>query len=113
VIADAGSTGRLAWQRYPDQAILAAAPLTGFAAWAQACGGFGVRVDAAADLAGALRAALEHDGPALVDVAVDGGDPSVPRVAEPTSEPAPKLVKRQRRTGAGASVRNRALRLRS
>ena len=42
-----------------------------FAAYARNCGGFGVRVTAAADLEQALRAALEHAGPAMVEIAVD------------------------------------------
>ena len=39
-----------------------------FAAMAEAMGIKGVRVEAPGDLEGALRAALAHDGPALVDV---------------------------------------------
>jgi pyruvate dehydrogenase (quinone) len=34
----------------------------------RACGLYGQRVEKAGDLEGALRAAFEHDGPALVDV---------------------------------------------
>jgi pyruvate dehydrogenase (quinone) len=39
-----------------------------FAGIARACGLYGQRVDKAGDLEGALRAAFEHDGAALVDV---------------------------------------------
>jgi pyruvate dehydrogenase (quinone) len=42
--------------------------LPNFAAMAEAIGIKGVRVEAPGDLEGALRAALAHDGPALVDV---------------------------------------------
>ena len=42
-----------------------------FAAYARNCGGFGVRVTAADELETALRAALEHAGPALVEIVVD------------------------------------------
>jgi pyruvate dehydrogenase (quinone)/pyruvate oxidase len=46
--------------------------------WARGCGGFGVSVDKPADLPGALREALAHPGPALVDVAVDPNEPPLP-----------------------------------
>jgi thiamine pyrophosphate-dependent acetolactate synthase large subunit-like protein len=43
----------------------------GFAAYAELCGGRGIRVDAREQLDGALREALAHDGPALVEVMSD------------------------------------------
>lgn len=42
-----------------------------FAEYARLCGAYGVRVSSRDDLDGAIRAALEHDGPALVDVMSD------------------------------------------
>ncbi len=42
-----------------------------FAAFAELCGGKGIRVSAASELDGALRAALDHDGPAVVEVIAD------------------------------------------
>jgi thiamine pyrophosphate-dependent acetolactate synthase large subunit-like protein/nitrite reductase/ring-hydroxylating ferredoxin subunit len=42
-----------------------------FAAYARLCGGHGVRVERAEDLDAALRAALDHAGPALVDAVCD------------------------------------------
>jgi len=42
-----------------------------FAEYAQLCGGFGVRVTEAGELADALDAALRHDGPALVEIVSD------------------------------------------
>jgi pyruvate oxidase len=42
-----------------------------FAEYAQLCGGLGIRVDKPSDLAAALTAALEADGPALVEVMAD------------------------------------------
>ena len=42
-----------------------------FADFARSCGGFGIRVSQAAELDGALPAALAHDGPALVEVMTD------------------------------------------
>jgi pyruvate dehydrogenase (quinone)/pyruvate oxidase len=46
-------------------------PPVDYAGWARGCGGFGVHVGKPGDLPGALREALAHPGPALVDVAVD------------------------------------------
>jgi thiamine pyrophosphate-dependent acetolactate synthase large subunit-like protein/nitrite reductase/ring-hydroxylating ferredoxin subunit len=42
-----------------------------FAEYARLCGAYGVRVSSRDDLDGAIRAALAHDGPALVDVVSD------------------------------------------
>ena len=42
-----------------------------FADFAASCGGFGVRVSQASDLDGALRQALDYDGPAIVEVETD------------------------------------------
>ncbi len=42
-----------------------------FAEFAKLCGGFGVRVETAEDLAGAFRQALDHTGPSLVEIMSD------------------------------------------
>jgi thiamine pyrophosphate-dependent acetolactate synthase large subunit-like protein len=42
-----------------------------FAAYAQSCGGLGIRVERADQLAEALGRAIAHDGPALVEVMTD------------------------------------------
>jgi thiamine pyrophosphate-dependent acetolactate synthase large subunit-like protein/nitrite reductase/ring-hydroxylating ferredoxin subunit/CDGSH-type Zn-finger protein len=42
-----------------------------FAAYATSCGGLGIRVERAAELEDALRRAMAHDGPALVEVLTD------------------------------------------
>ena len=42
-----------------------------FAAYAELCGGKGIRVTDAADLEDALREAIAHEGPALVEVVTD------------------------------------------
>jgi pyruvate dehydrogenase (quinone) len=49
-----------------------------FAAIAQAVGLFGARVEKAGELDDALRAAFEHDGPALVDVRTDRYELALP-----------------------------------
>ena len=42
-----------------------------FAEYAKLCGGLGIRVDSADQLAAAYREALDYDGPALVEVMAD------------------------------------------
>ncbi len=49
-----------------------------FAAVARACGAFGVRVERPKELPGALKDALRHKGPALVDVVTDPHALSMP-----------------------------------
>ncbi|KUN40256.1 pyruvate dehydrogenase [Streptomyces longwoodensis] len=49
-----------------------------FAAVARACGAYGVRVEKPKDLAGALKSAFRHKGPALVDVVTDPNALSIP-----------------------------------
>ncbi|UXY30738.1 pyruvate dehydrogenase [Streptomyces sp. HUAS TT20] len=49
-----------------------------FAAVARACGAFGIRVEKPKQLAGSLRDAFKHPGPALVDVVTDPNALSVP-----------------------------------
>ena len=49
-----------------------------FAAIARAAGLFGARVEKAGELDDALRAAFEHDGPALVEVRTDRQELSLP-----------------------------------
>lgn len=49
-----------------------------FAAVARACGAHGVRVEKPKDLAGALKSAFKHKGPALVDVVTDPNALSIP-----------------------------------
>ncbi|MFD4988448.1 pyruvate dehydrogenase [Streptomyces sp. NPDC058374] len=49
-----------------------------FAAVARACGAYGVRVEKPKQLAGALKDAFKHDGPALVDIVTDPNALSIP-----------------------------------
>lgn len=49
-----------------------------FAAVARACGAYGVRVEKPKDLAGALKTAFKHKGPALVDIVTDPNALSIP-----------------------------------
>jgi pyruvate dehydrogenase (quinone) len=68
-------------QRLPVKVLLADTTMAAsFALWADACGALGLRVEAAEELDGALRRALAHDGPALVDVLVDPSERPPPAV---------------------------------
>ncbi|MFE1443719.1 pyruvate dehydrogenase [Streptomyces sp. NPDC058739] len=49
-----------------------------FAAVARACGAYGIRVEKPRQLAGALKDAFKHKGPALVDVVTDPNALSIP-----------------------------------
>ncbi|MEU1528880.1 pyruvate dehydrogenase [Streptomyces fagopyri] len=49
-----------------------------FAAVARACGAYGIRVEKPRQLAGALKEAFKHKGPALVDIVTDPNALSIP-----------------------------------
>ncbi len=82
VINNNNSLGQILWEQmvlgYPEHGVRFGQPLPDYAAWARGCGGFGVQVTKPQDLAGALAEAFAHDGPALVDVAVDPDEPPMP-----------------------------------
>jgi pyruvate dehydrogenase (quinone)/pyruvate oxidase len=82
VVNNNNSLGQILWEQmvlgYPEHGVRYDGPAPDYAAWAQAAGGHGVRVDSAAGLPEALRAALAMDGPALIDVAVDPDEPPMP-----------------------------------
>jgi len=76
-----GALAQILWEQmilgYPEFGVRRRFPAD-FAPWAKACGGYGARVERAADLEGAVRDALAHDGPALVDVIVNPDEPPMP-----------------------------------
>jgi pyruvate dehydrogenase (quinone) len=82
VINNNNSLGQILWEQmvlgFPEHGVRFGEPLPDYAGWASGCGGYGVRVDKPGDLPGALREALAHDGPALVDVMVDPDEPPLP-----------------------------------
>jgi pyruvate dehydrogenase (quinone)/pyruvate oxidase len=82
VINNNNSLGQILWEQmvlgYPEHGVRFGDPLPDYAAWARSAGGHGVRVNTAAGLPDALRAALSTDGPALLDVAVDPDEPPMP-----------------------------------
>jgi pyruvate dehydrogenase (quinone) len=82
VINNNNSLGQILWEQmvlgYPEHGIRFGEPQADFAAWARGCGALGVQVAKADALEPALRDALAHPGPALVDVAVDPNEPPMP-----------------------------------
>ncbi|UCM88894.1 thiamine pyrophosphate-dependent enzyme [Streptomyces marincola] len=82
VINNNNSLGQILWEQmvlgYPEHGVRYREPVADFAAWARACGAFGAKVSRGKDVARALKEALRHKGPALVDVDVDPDEPPMP-----------------------------------
>ena len=82
IINNNSSLGQILWEQmvlgYPEHGVRFENPQPDYAAWATACGGFGIRVDKADNLQVALSEALASPGPAIVDVAVDPNEPPMP-----------------------------------
>jgi pyruvate dehydrogenase (quinone)/pyruvate oxidase len=82
VVNNNNSLGQILWEQmvlgYPEHGVRHGEPVADFAAWASACGGYGAKISRPGDLTEALRQALDHDGPALVDVDVDPHEPPMP-----------------------------------
>src|SRR3954451_25262202 len=82
VINNNNSLGQILWEQmvlgYPEHGVRFGTPLPDYAAWARGCGGFGVHVDKAEQVDGALSEALAHPGPALVAGAVTPDEPPLP-----------------------------------
>jgi len=76
-----GSYGQILWEQmvlgYPEFGVRHSS-FADYAPWAMACGGYAAKVEKAADVEGVVRAALAHDGPALVDCNVDPDEPPMP-----------------------------------
>ncbi|YCK36440.1 thiamine pyrophosphate-dependent enzyme [Actinomadura sp. ATCC 39365] len=82
VINNNNSLGQILWEQmvlgYPEHGVRFAQPEADYSVWARACGGFGAKVTKAGDVVAAIRQALAHDGPALVDVDVNPNEPPMP-----------------------------------
>lgn len=63
---------------FPEHGLRYPAPSADYAAWATACGGYGAEVSNSKKLDGAMKDALNHEGPAIVDVEVDPNEPPLP-----------------------------------
>lgn len=81
VIANNALLGQILWEQmvlgYPEYGVRWE-QRGHFAAWAEACGGRGIAVDAAADLEAAVAEAFAFPGPALLDVKVNSDEPPMP-----------------------------------
>ncbi len=82
VINNNNSYGQILWEQiilgYPEYEVRHREPEANFAAWAQACGAYGAKVTEPAAVAGAIRDALAHPGPALIDCDVNPNEPPMP-----------------------------------
>jgi pyruvate dehydrogenase (quinone) len=76
-----GAYGQILWEQmvlgYPEFGVRHPS-VADYAPWAASCGGYAAKVDEAADLDRAVREALAHDGPALVDCNVNPDEPPMP-----------------------------------
>jgi pyruvate dehydrogenase (quinone)/pyruvate oxidase len=85
VINNNSSLGQILWEQmvlgYPEFGVRFDHPAD-FAAWAEACGGRGIKVEKAGDVEAAIEEALHHPGPALVDVYVNPDEPPMPGKVE-------------------------------
>jgi pyruvate dehydrogenase (quinone) len=76
-----GALAQILWEQmvlgYPEFGVRFQRDLN-FAPFAESCGGLGLRVEKAGGLEAAVRDALAHDGPALVDVVVNPDEPPMP-----------------------------------
>jgi len=81
VVVNNGELGQILWEQmalgFPEFGVRYQRAAN-FAPWAEACGGFARRVEHPGELEGAVREMLAHDGPALLDVAVNPDEPPLP-----------------------------------
>jgi pyruvate dehydrogenase (quinone) len=93
VVCNNGLLGQILWEQmalgYPEYGVRYPTHMH-FAPWAQASGGLGIRVEKVGDVEPAIKEALAHPGPALVDVAVNPDEPPMP--AKVTYEEASKFA---------------------
>jgi pyruvate dehydrogenase (quinone)/pyruvate oxidase len=81
VICNNGLLGQILWEQmalgYPEHGVRFGTSMD-FAPFAESCGGLGIRVEKPGDVEPAVRDALAHAGPALVDVVVNPDEPPMP-----------------------------------
>ncbi|MEU4677756.1 thiamine pyrophosphate-dependent enzyme [Micromonospora sp. NPDC023737] len=82
IINNNNSYGQILWEQiilgYPEYAVRHRQPEADFGAWARACGAFGAKVTDPKAVPDAIRQALAHPGPALVDCDVNPNEPPMP-----------------------------------
>ena len=86
VVNNNHALGQILWEQmilgYPEHGVRYPGPNVDYSAIATANGAYGVKVRQPGDLAGAVRQALDFDGPALVDVDVNPDEPPLPGKVE-------------------------------
>jgi pyruvate dehydrogenase (quinone) len=86
VINNNNSLGQILWEQmvlgYPEHGVRYPEPFVDYAAFATANGALGVKVTEPGDVRGAIRTALDHPGPALIDVNVNPAEPPLPGKVE-------------------------------
>ena len=86
VINNNNSLGQILWEQmvlgYPEHGVRYPEPFVNYAAFAEANGGLGIKVERPADVRAAIQQALSHAGPALVDVNVNPDEPPLPGKVE-------------------------------
>jgi pyruvate dehydrogenase (quinone) len=86
VINNNNSLGQILWEQmvlgYPEYGVRHSEPFADYAAFATANGALGTKVTSPGDLRGAVELALNHPGPALVDVNVNPDEPPLPGKVE-------------------------------
>jgi pyruvate dehydrogenase (quinone) len=86
VINNNNSLGQILWEQmvlgYPEYGVRHTAPFVDYAAFATANGSLGIKVTTPGDVRPAIERALQHAGPALVDVNVNPDEPPLPGKVE-------------------------------
>ena len=86
VINNNNSLGQILWEQmvlgYPEYGVRQPEPFVDYAALATANGALGIKVERARDVHKAVQRALNHNGPALVDVNVNPDEPPLPGKVE-------------------------------
>jgi pyruvate dehydrogenase (quinone) len=81
VVNNNGALGQILWEQmvlgYPEFGVRFSQPMR-FAPYASSCGALGIEVEKANQVTDAVRTALAHPGPALVDVHVNPDEPPMP-----------------------------------
>jgi pyruvate dehydrogenase (quinone) len=81
VVCNNGVLGQILWEQmalgYPEFGVRFQGPAN-FAAWAEAAGCSGARVERPDQVEPAIQAAFAHPGPAVVDVVVNADEPPMP-----------------------------------
>ena len=86
VINNNNSLGQILWEQmvlgYPEHGVRYPEPFVDYASFATANGALGMKVTKPDDVRAAIRTALDHPGPALIDVNVNPAEPPMPGKVE-------------------------------